>query len=249
MWVVLSAQPVPATLPAHHNRSPLFIHTQPHAPHPTPQDAAASLRAATKWYPLHDLRLAIDAAEASEQAVDDAALAEAHARLTRLATDELVALIHRRQLEPLAAAVAELEAQGGGAVEAAVAEEARTLVAVLEKEPRGAEAAPAGTHPMDTLTQPAHIDAATALGTAIMQCAGKGQVAEQGFEYWGGDQQPWRNGLDKSPVTDTAVIASETQHKQAAEADDEATAGTPFMPRSCGAAACGSTSCSRSRSR
>ena len=38
---------------------------------------------------------------------------------------------------------------------------------------------------------------------------------------------PWRKGLDKSPVTDPAVIASEEQHKAAAEADDKPTAGTP----------------------
>ena len=87
-------------LPPTHNRSP-----------PSRKDATERLRAATKWYPLHDLGLAVAAAEASGQAVDGAVLAEAHARLAQLATDELVTLMYRRQLEPLVAAVAELEAE------------------------------------------------------------------------------------------------------------------------------------------
>ena len=154
-------------------------------------------------------------------------LAKARARLAQLATDELVTLMYRRQLEPLAAAVAELEAESGGAVEAAVLAEARTLVAVLKTEPRGAEPAPAGTHPMNTLTEPAHIDVAAVVGPFVMQCKGKGKEAQNGYEFWGGDDQPWRKSVDKSPVTDPAVIASETQHKEEAEADDKATAETP----------------------
>ena len=184
------------------------------------------LRAATKWHPLHDL--AITAAGESDQAVDGAVLAEAHARLARLATAELVALMYRRQLAPLAAALAELEARGGGAVEPAVVDEARALVAALEAEPTGHELAPAGTHPMDALTEPTHIDAEALLGPSIMQCRGKGQVAANGFEYWGGAEQPWRNGGDKSPVTDPAVIASETEHKLAAEAQDQPAPGAPL---------------------
>ena len=78
---------------------------------------------------------------------------------------------------------------------------------------------------MDVLAEPSHIDAAAVLGPSIMRCRGKGQVAANGFEYWGGADQPWRNGLDKSPVTDPAVIASETEHKLAAEAQDQPAPG------------------------
>ena len=69
-------------------------------------------------------------------------------------------------------------------------------------------------------------DEAALLGP-FMPCADKTKVAEHGYEYWGGANQPWRHGLDKSPVTDPSVIASEEQHKLAAEAQDQPTAGTP----------------------
>ena len=80
---------------------------------------------------------------------------------------------------------------------------------------------------MDTLTEPAHIDAAAVVGPFVMQCKGKGKEAQNGYEFWGGDDQPWRKSVDKSPVTDPAVIESETQHKEEAETDDQATAETP----------------------
>ena len=169
--------------------------------------------------------------------MDGVVLAEARAKLAELATAELTALIYRRQLEPLAAAVTELEAQDGGIVEAAVLDEARALVAVLAAEPAGAELAPAGTHPMDALTEPAHIDVAAVLGPSILQCRGKGQEAADGYEYWGGDDQPWRRSVDKAPVTDPDVITSETQHKAVAEAEDRATKDSPAhaaMLRGCG---------------
>ena len=105
-------------------------------------------------------------------------------------------------------------------------------LAAAEEEPTdagdadGAQLAPAGAHPTDMLIKPAHIDEAALLGP-FMRCAGKTEVAVHGYEYWGGDDQPWRHGLDKSPVTDQGVIASEEQHKLAAEAQDQPTAGTP----------------------
>ena len=83
----------------------------------------------------------------------------------------------------------------------------------------------AEAYPTDALIEPGHIDAAAVLGPSIMKCFCKMEVAEDCYEYWGGDG--WRNGLDKSPITDASVIASETQHKQAAEVDDKATSGTP----------------------
>ena len=154
-------------------------------------------------------------------------LDEARTKLARLATEELVALMNRRQVEPLAAAVAELEAQGGGFVEAAMVDEARALVTVLEAEPPGAPPAPPGSHLMNTLVEPAHIDAEAVLGPSIMRCVGRKKEAVHNYEYWGADDQPLRNSLDKSPVTDPAVIASERQYLLAAEAGDKATVSTP----------------------
>ena len=53
------------------------------------------------------------------------------------------------------------------------------------------------------------------------------QPAEQDVKYWGGADQPWRHGLDDSPLTDASVIASEEKHKLDAEAADQDTTGTP----------------------
>ena len=54
-----------------------------------------------------------------------------------------------------------------------------------------------------------------------MPYAGKTTTATHDYKFWGGDSQPWRHGLDDTPVTDQTVIASEEQHKVKAEADDE----------------------------
>ena len=89
------------------------------------------------------------------------------------------------------------------------------------------DAAATGTHATDVLTPPTHLDDEAALLGPFMPCADKTKVAEHGYEYWGGADQPWRHGLDKSPVTDPSVIASEEKHKLDAEAADEDTAGMP----------------------
>ena len=96
----------------------------------------------------------------------------------------------------------------------------------LERKLRDREAK-TGTHATGTLLRPAHLDDEAALLGPFMPYADKTKVAEHGYEYWGGDDQPWRHALDTSPVTDTSVIASEEQRKLAAEAADQDTAGTP----------------------
>ena len=48
--------------------------------------------------------------------------------------------------------------------------------------------------------------------------SGKATVAMNDYKYWSGADQPWRNGVDDSPVTDQGVIASEEQRKR--EAND-----------------------------
>ena len=96
----------------------------------------------------------------------------------------------------------------------------------LERKLRDREAK-TGTHATGTLLRPAHLDDEAALLGPFVPCADKTQVAKHGYEYWGGADQPWRHGLDKSPVTDPSVIASEEKHKLDAEAADEDTAGMP----------------------
>ena len=185
--------------------------------------ADESLRSATKWYPLDDLRVAIEAAEASEPGVDRAALAEARAKLSWLATEELRVLVRKRQLEPLVAAVVTAEAERP--VEGVLAK-ARALVAKLEAGPPRAPPAPAGTYPMDMLVRPAHIDDEH-LGS-LMRYKPKQTAAIHDYKYWGGAEQPWRNGVDDTPVTEAAVIVWEYTLKLLAEADDDPlTAGTP----------------------
>ena len=122
------------------------------------EDATEPLRRAAKSYPYHALQGAIASAVAPEMIVDPQVLQDARARLVALRTEKMVAVMNRRQLEPLVAAVAELELEAGegGVVEETVMEEVRALVAVLEAEPPGAELAPTGTHGTDALLRPAH---------------------------------------------------------------------------------------------
>ena len=115
-------------------------------------------------------------------------------------------------------------------------ERARALVPVLEAGPPTAELAPVGTKGVDVLSYPAHIDSGVVFGP-LNHCAAKTTTATHGYEYWTGAEPPWRNGVDKTPVVDPAVIASEEQHRAEAEADDQLTAGTlahAEMLRGCG---------------
>ena len=78
---------------------------------------------------------------------------------------------------------------------------------------------------MNHLMRPGHID--PAVFNSFMRCKGQAVTAEHDYKYWGGADEPWRNGVDNSPVTDPDVIASEEKHKLAAEMeDDPETAGT-----------------------
>ena len=94
------------------------------------------------------------------------------------------------------------------------------------KEPTGAELAPAGTHATNELTRPAHIDEVAAFGP-FMHCKGKTTLAVHDYKYWGGADQPWRNGVDDTAVTDQDVMTSEEKRKLEAEAKDQPTTGTP----------------------
>ena len=162
--------------------------------------------------------------------VDPRVLTDARARLVVLRTNNLVAVMNKRRLEPLAAAVAELEAGEKGVVEQTVLDEARALVVVLEREPPSAELAPAGTHATTELIRPTHIDQGAVFGP-FMHCKGKATLAVHDYKYLGGAEQPWRNGVDDSPVTDEVVIASEEEHKLAAEAEDEPATETAHAER------------------
>ena len=144
--------------------------------------AVESLRAAIKWYPLRELRLAIAAAKASEHEVDGEVLDEARSKVVLLATRALNESMRTRRLEALRAAVA--TAEGEGLVDEAVMAQARELVAVLEAEPAGAELAPAGAYAVDELTKPGHID--VAMLEPIMHCGGKSTLAVNDYKYWGG---------------------------------------------------------------
>ena len=144
--------------------------------------AVESLRAAIKWYPLRELRLAIAAAEASEHEVDGEVLDEARSKVVLLATRALNESMRTRRLEALRAAVA--TAEGEGLVDEAVMAQARELVAVLEAEPAGAELAPAGAYAVNELTKPGHID--VAMFEPIMHCGGKSTLAVNDYKYWGG---------------------------------------------------------------
>ena len=182
------------------------------------------LRRAIRSYPLEALRGAIAEAADPKVEADPQALTDAQTRLVELATEELVAVMHRRRPEPLVAAVAKAAVEG--LVDEAELEKARVLVAELEAEPPGAAPAPAGTHAMNELTRPTHIDAEAVFGP-FMHCKGMSTVAVNDYKYWGGAEQPWRNGVDDSAVTDPDVIASEEKQKLAAEVeDDPETAGT-----------------------
>lgn len=110
-------------------------------------DMTEPLRRATKAYPLEALRSVIREAGDSEVEVEPQALADAHERLVKLATEELEAVMHRRQLEPLNRAPfyqAVAKAEEEGLVGEAVMMEARALLAELEIAPPGAAPAPAG---------------------------------------------------------------------------------------------------------
>ena len=71
-------------------------------------------------------------------------------------------------------------------VSKALIDRAKALVAVLEAEPPGAKPAPAGAHSMGELTRPDHIDKEAVFGV-FMHCAGKTVVADNSYEYWGGE--------------------------------------------------------------
>ena len=190
-----------------------------------------SLRAAIKWHPLEDLRIAINTASAS---VDELVMAEARARLAELATEALEAAVRKRQLRPLAATLT--TAKEEGLVGEAAMAKALAMVQVLKAEPPGAEPPPAGTHSADTLTKPTHINTEEMFGP-FMRYTEKTEVAVHDYKYWGGADQPWRNGVDDSAVTDAAVIASEEEQKLAVESHDQPTAGMPAhaeLLRCCG---------------
>ena len=198
------------------------------------RDVTQSLSAATEWYPLEALRSAVSDAVDPEVTVAPQVLADAQERLRVLATRALEAAMNTRQVQTIRQAMAAAKAEGLVCAEAMA--DARALIAVLEIERPGAELAPAGTHATDELTRPAHIDASVVLAPFV-RCASKSTVAVNDFKYWGGDAQPWRNGLDDSAVTDQSVIASEERHKLSAEAEDQETAGSPAHAaklRNCG---------------
>ena len=161
-----------------------------------PVVAAESLPLSTKFDSLELLRATIMEAERSEQPVDQEVLATARARLAALATAELERAVLKRQLNPLRDAFATAEGEGDGVVDAGVLERATTLLSVLEAEAPGAELAPVGTHGVDTLSYPTHIDSEVVFGP-FLHCAGKTTTAKHGYEYWGGADEPWRNGMDK----------------------------------------------------
>ena len=144
--------------------------------------AAEPLRAAIKWYPLRELRLAIAAAEASEHEVDGEVLDEARSKVVLLATRALNESMRTRRLEPLRAAVA--TAEGEGLVDEAVMAQARELVAVLEAEPAGAELAPAGAYAVNELNTPGHIN--VAVFEPIVHYGGKSTLAGNDYKYWAG---------------------------------------------------------------
>ena len=60
------------------------------------------------------------------------------------------------------------------------------------------------------------------------------QPAEHDVKYWGGADQPWRNGTDDSPIIDEAIIAREEVRKRAAEQDDAAAVRVPWWWWPCG---------------
>ena len=82
-----------------------------------------------------------------------------------------------------------------------------------------------GHHTVDTLFYPDHI------GPEIIEqfvpYKNKTITAVSDYKYWGGDAQPWRNGVDDSPVTDDDIIARETKLKRFAENEDDANSKTP----------------------
>ena len=161
--------------------------------------AERTLRAAVKWYPLNELRLAIAAAEGEEQAVDELVLVEARTKLAKLAGEELKAAIRQRQLEPLRDTM--VTAKEEGLADATVVEEAQALLLKLEKAPPGAKPAPAGTHGTDELIRPTHIDEA-AVFSRCASCASKSTTAVNDYKYFGGE----RSGTHLPPLATHCLV-------------------------------------------
>ena len=124
-----------------------------------------------------------------EGAVNPAAT-EARGRLSQLAADELIAVMRRRQLAPLVAAIAKGDKEG--LVDEDVIVEARELVAALKAEPPRADPAPAISNTIETtpgfvyrnydrdtheLFRPAHIT--DDMLAAVMCYASKKATAKQ----------------------------------------------------------------------
>eukprot|EP00614_Pseudopedinella_elastica_P024884 CAMPEP_0172618484 /NCGR_PEP_ID=MMETSP1068-20121228/81576_1 /TAXON_ID=35684 /ORGANISM="Pseudopedinella elastica, Strain CCMP716" /LENGTH=103 /DNA_ID=CAMNT_0013424745 /DNA_START=170 /DNA_END=478 /DNA_ORIENTATION=+ len=77
-----------------------------------------------------------------------------------------------------------------------------------------------GSFPPDHLEYLAHINMNAFFGFLVY--SGKSAAAAEDYKYWGGAVMPWRHGTSDEPVTDSAVVAREEEHKAAAEAEDEA---------------------------
>ena len=81
--------------------------------------------------------------------------------------------------------------------------------------------------PAKRLTRPNNFDPPSIPKEVRSQCAGgRKEPAKEDVKYWTGDDQPWRNGTDDSPITDPAVLAREELRKREAEAEDKARAPT-----------------------
>ena len=152
-------------------------------------------------------------------------LGAARRQLGKLATNALKEAMRRRQLAPLSAALAAAEGEAEGVVAVEALEAARALLAALAQEPARAPPAPSGAHPLEELVCPAHIDPTVFESFAHLK--DKATTAINDYKYWGGAEQPWRNGVDDTAVVDEGVIESEEVHKRAAEDEDAETAGIP----------------------
>ena len=82
-----------------------------------------------------------------------------------------------------------------------------------------------GHHTTDTLIYPEHVD--PSLFEPLVSYKSKAVTAVRDYKYWGGDTQPWRNGVDDSAVADEDVIRVESKHKFAAETEDQERSGSP----------------------
>ena len=178
---------------------------------PQRSDALALLR--------DELVKAAEAAEAAEAAAEATDTQDLRSAEVILATHNLAKVAQRHQFEPLAAAIAAAEVEG--IVGEPALDDARALLCVIEAEPQRAEPAADGYFSEDELIRPAHID--DAVFERFRPYAGKTRKASANYEFWQGEDQPWRvtdaNG-DKVAVTDPAVQTSEDAHRQGAEAED-----------------------------